>query len=246
MKRKRLVCLLVMAMAWFAGVYGQDVIVTRDSKKIEAVITEVSSDEVKYKKFNYQDGPTFVLKTTEIVTIIYGNGDVQTFVDQSSAQTNQKVEEQPLQPGVVYALYPLYVPSNERFQCIATLNVNYTATHGGPGFDFVFGSRIRDFVFVGFGIGMHTLLNEPYDNYNIITAYYGDFRGYVPVKQHLMPFVDLGLGVHLSVVELPMDYWCAGLYAHVGLGFEYKRFDFSMGYEFNITDNGYFKIGVSF
>lgn len=55
---------------------AQDIIVTKESKKIEAKITEVSKSEIKYKKFDYQDGPTFILSTDDIVTIIYANGEV--------------------------------------------------------------------------------------------------------------------------------------------------------------------------
>lgn len=55
---------------------AQDIIVTKESKKVEAKITEVSKSEIRYKKFDYQDGPTFILSTDDIVTIIYANGEV--------------------------------------------------------------------------------------------------------------------------------------------------------------------------
>ena len=60
-------------------VSAQDVIITREAKRIEAKIIEVSSTEIKYKEFSNQDGPTFVLNTTEINTIIYKNGSVKVF-----------------------------------------------------------------------------------------------------------------------------------------------------------------------
>lgn len=75
---KRLFLLTVAAIAAL-GAMAQDLIVTRDSKRIEAKITEVSSSEIRYKEWNNQDGPTFVLRTDEINTIIYQNGTVKTF-----------------------------------------------------------------------------------------------------------------------------------------------------------------------
>ena len=66
--------LIVVAMSVCAS--AQDVILTKDSKKIDAKILEVSKSEIKYKKFNYQDGPTFILETREISSIIYSNGEV--------------------------------------------------------------------------------------------------------------------------------------------------------------------------
>ena len=52
---------------------AQDLIVTTDSKKIEAKIIEISSDQVKYKEYDMPDGPTFVLSTKEISMIIFSS-----------------------------------------------------------------------------------------------------------------------------------------------------------------------------
>lgn len=69
-----------MVMLTVAGfVSAQDVIITIDSKKIEAKILEVSQTEIKYKEKTNPNGPTFVLATSEINTIIYENGSVSTF-----------------------------------------------------------------------------------------------------------------------------------------------------------------------
>lgn len=65
---------------------AQDIIVTKDSKKIEAKITEVSKSEIKYKEFDYQDGPTFILGIDEIATIAYGNGKVVVYNQQKSVE----------------------------------------------------------------------------------------------------------------------------------------------------------------
>lgn len=75
---KKLFLLAVAAVAAFSA-YAQDVIITRDAKRVEAKILEVSSNEIKYKEFNNQDGPTFVLTTNEINTVIYQNGTVKVF-----------------------------------------------------------------------------------------------------------------------------------------------------------------------
>lgn len=67
---------LLTALVASVCAFAQDVIVTKDAKKIEAKIIEVSKSEIKYKEFDYQDGPTFILSTDEIATITYGNGKV--------------------------------------------------------------------------------------------------------------------------------------------------------------------------
>lgn len=73
--------------------FAQDIIVTRDAKRIEAKILEVSSSEIKYKEYNYQDGPLFILNTSEINTIIYQNGSVKIY-GQDQQNTPQPVTPQ--------------------------------------------------------------------------------------------------------------------------------------------------------
>lgn len=70
-----------------ACAWAQDIIVTRNSDRIDAKIVEVSESEVKYKKTSDTDGPTFVIESSKIATVIYANGDVQTF-EQTSKNHN--------------------------------------------------------------------------------------------------------------------------------------------------------------
>lgn len=61
--------------------YSQDIIITKKAEKIEVKIIEVSSSEIKYKKLNNLEGPTFIFSSSEISTVIYENGEVQVFED---------------------------------------------------------------------------------------------------------------------------------------------------------------------
>lgn len=70
---------------------AQDVIVTRDAQRIDAVIQEVSETEIKYKKVSNPDGPTFVISVSQIASVLYRNGDVQTF-SQSDASSQPSTE----------------------------------------------------------------------------------------------------------------------------------------------------------
>ncbi|MEE3483757.1 MAG: hypothetical protein VZQ98_05475 [Bacteroidales bacterium] len=72
---------------------AKDLIVTTDKESIDAKIIEVSDEEVKYKKLNNLNGPTFVLKTSKIYTVVYENGDVQVFTPSASTQEQVKVPE---------------------------------------------------------------------------------------------------------------------------------------------------------
>ncbi|MDR2037649.1 MAG: hypothetical protein LBQ60_06975, partial [Bacteroidales bacterium] len=63
----------------FVGVSAQDVIVTKNSKKIEAKVLEINVDNIKYKNFDHLDGAIYTLPKSDIVTIVYQNGRVETF-----------------------------------------------------------------------------------------------------------------------------------------------------------------------
>ena len=55
---------------------AQDIVITKDAKKLNVKILEVSKSEIKYKEIDNLEGPTFILETSEIVSIIYSNGNV--------------------------------------------------------------------------------------------------------------------------------------------------------------------------
>ena len=79
--------MLLMALGILAQDAAHDVIITHDAQRIDAVITEVSAVEVKYKQANFQNGPTFVLAIDDIATIIYSNGKVQAFQPKATPPT---------------------------------------------------------------------------------------------------------------------------------------------------------------
>ena len=84
--------LLLVALGMFAQETAHDVIITHDAQRIDAVITEVSAVEVKYKQANFPTGPTFVVAIDDIATIIYSNGKVQAF-QKKATQPTQVVQQ---------------------------------------------------------------------------------------------------------------------------------------------------------
>ena len=75
---------VVVAISTLGISYAQDVIITSEAKKIDAKIIEVSREQIKYKDWNNQSGSTFVLNTSEISTVIYQNGTVSVFNQQTN------------------------------------------------------------------------------------------------------------------------------------------------------------------
>lgn len=81
--------LWVCAVVLFAtpAVFSQDVIVLKDkaSDEIQVKVLEVTKKNVKYKKWSYQDGPTFTLDVDKILAIKYQNGEMQDFAKENSS-----------------------------------------------------------------------------------------------------------------------------------------------------------------
>ena len=54
-----------------------DIILKKDNSNIKVKIVEISDVEIKYKKLDNLDGPSFVIKKTEISQVVYSNGEVE-------------------------------------------------------------------------------------------------------------------------------------------------------------------------
>lgn len=88
---------------------AQDTIFKRSNESVVAKIIEINSTEIKYKRADYIDGPTFVLKNWEIKYIKYANGVIESFENYSAiAPTeNQLIPKNNLfiQPSGKYYYY---------------------------------------------------------------------------------------------------------------------------------------------
>lgn len=58
---------------------AQDTIIKYNGEQILSRITEISSTEIKYKKFSFQDGPTYIEKKADVRSINYSTGVKQEF-----------------------------------------------------------------------------------------------------------------------------------------------------------------------
>lgn len=86
--------LWVCAVVLFAtpAAFSQDIIVLKDkaSDEIQVKVLEVTKKSVTYKKWSYQDGPTFTLDVDKILAIKYQNGEMQTFVKEKKSDSKEK------------------------------------------------------------------------------------------------------------------------------------------------------------
>lgn len=64
--------------------FAQDIIKTKAGKDISAKVLEVSENEVSYKMYDNQDGPTFKITPDKLFKIIFENGSEYAFVEEST------------------------------------------------------------------------------------------------------------------------------------------------------------------
>lgn len=70
---------------------AQDVIVKKDGTTILSKVLEVNIVDIKYKKFSNQNGPTYTINKSEILSINYENGEKDSFKEgniEASAKSN--------------------------------------------------------------------------------------------------------------------------------------------------------------
>ncbi len=70
---------LLLALLAATPLFAQDMIVRRDGTIVASKVMEISSSEIKYKKFTNPDGPLYSLKVSEVLSINFQNGEVERF-----------------------------------------------------------------------------------------------------------------------------------------------------------------------
>lgn len=141
---KIIVFFVLCCLCGMEALRAQDVIITRQSERIDAKIVEVSESEIKYKKQNNIDGPTFVISTGNVSSVIFSNGDVQSFSHAEPKKTDAPAD---------------VVPSSFRhrgweFNVNPLLAINL-GNGGGASFQATLGTGrlVADNFFLGFNVG---------------------------------------------------------------------------------------------
>lgn len=75
------------------NLFGQDLIITNSKEELKTKILEIEELLVKYKKFDFQDGPTYSIRKSDVFLIIYSNGTRETFT--KNEVVNKDAEFQP-------------------------------------------------------------------------------------------------------------------------------------------------------
>ena len=75
--------ILTMLSLAALNVAAQDVVVKKDGSTILAKVLEVNRDNIKYKKFSNQNGPTYTINLSDVMSVNYENGEKEDFNNSS-------------------------------------------------------------------------------------------------------------------------------------------------------------------
>lgn len=96
--------LLATAPAWSQD-RKNDIIIKRDSSRVECRILLVDDQTIQYKKIRDPDGPIFHTHKSEIAKIIYGNGETEIFTFLAAPVPVNTTE-----PVILYPIPPWQIP----------------------------------------------------------------------------------------------------------------------------------------
>jgi hypothetical protein len=94
---KKLFVAAVLLTALFAAqnANGQDIILKNDGSEIKAKVLEITDTQIKYKDFDFQDGPTRNILKTQVFRIAYENGKTEIFTKQTAPVNRELTQPQP-------------------------------------------------------------------------------------------------------------------------------------------------------
>ncbi len=80
---------------------SQDTLFKKDGSKIIAKVLEINPEEIKYKKFDFQEGPTYIDKKIDFSMIIYSTG-LKEIIQSSEPRVEVKQDPAPETAGDYY------------------------------------------------------------------------------------------------------------------------------------------------
>ena len=90
---KRILFLLLIGLSTNL-IFAQDIIVKQNGDEIKSKILEITSETIKYKEFDFQDGPTRNINISDVFMVIYENGKREKFTTTESQTSNNDTKNE--------------------------------------------------------------------------------------------------------------------------------------------------------
>jgi hypothetical protein len=147
MKKSLLLLILLLNVA---KIHAQDIIILKSGDEIKSMVTEVLSDQIKYKKFENKQGPSYGIEKSKVFMIRYANGSKDVF-----NQVTSSPKTAPAPRPVVKTVYA--EPRTEERQQYRSAPVRRSPVSSSYG-----GSSVRSMIYGGISLP---------------TGYFADYQG---------------------------------------------------------------------
>jgi len=87
------IILIALQLSITSFAFSQDLLTKKTGEDIKAKVLEVTQDEVKYKKYDSQSGPTYSIKKSELILIRYQDGTKDIFNENVNEKANNSDDE---------------------------------------------------------------------------------------------------------------------------------------------------------
>ena len=237
MKIQRIVSILIF-ICFCVAAYSQDVIVTKDSRRIQAEIIDVLPSAVRYKIYGKPDSPIVTISVKNVQSIIYESDlDIENDIDDDTPQ--QKEKNKYIQEPTLHA----YIENS----------FAYYPSHSLKSVDpirAIMGVQFNDHFFVGTGAGITIFPDNIYDSgYEMVDTvnrlYYDEiprfnFSAFLSgrfthrIKPQIVPFAEIEAGISLCQREWTREAFVSP-YFSAGIGIVIYHFEISAGYQYFVV-----------
>jgi hypothetical protein len=242
---------VVFLFLGICSVAAQDIIILKDGNTIAAKVSEISTTEIRYKRFDNLDGPTIVIPADKVLSIRYQNGTQEIInADTKTGQKNKPVDTTPpldpdkfifamnVNPGGIFNLVP--APSfcfefgKGHFNSEVHLIFPILGGFGGLAtFNYFWPNRVGGF-YLGGGIGyivatVGEYYSEPYE------VSYGEYKRTEYREYYYYTTTGIftaGLNIGWKFVTRPGIYFRTGAYLGISNLIIYFKPDLAIGYCF--------------
>jgi hypothetical protein len=198
--------LLLILLLNIAKIYAQDIIILKSGDEIKSMVVEVLSDQIKYKKFENKQGPSYGIEKSKIFMIRYANGSKDVFnsastatpavaprVNRPATRTVYVTPQARTEPQTNYREEPTYRPRRRE---VAPARPRYASSYSTTVRSMIYGGinlptgYFADYQSIGFFIGdetdiplgdfgLNACINGTFNYFTGKSDYYYDNESYI-------------------------------------------------------------------
>lgn len=97
---KKIIVTTLTSILTITFCFSQDIVTMKDGEDILAKLLEVTTTEIKYKKFDNLNGPTFTIFRSDVLMIRYENGSKDIFAETKNTTSSKDMANKGIQDAM--------------------------------------------------------------------------------------------------------------------------------------------------